>query len=378
MMVSIATGQHGGLRLLIVALLGDNKLASKIEPLIASELVEQIYLVRRIRFRAPKVVCYSPPGWMGKTVLLSELYRLAAVPYLCSTEDIHTLIGVGLPPHGMYVALAARLFRKPFIQIITGMNQLTFLERLPFGQKLLSFAIHRASSCCVRGENMGAYIEMKGVPARDIFIAPNVFEFPEISPEPLLPEFHIVTVASLTPVKRLDILLHAAAKLREQHEQLRVAIVGGALGSERETKRLISLSHELGLQQTVLFAGRVDHDNVVDYLNRSRVFVMTSESEGLPMAMIEAMSCGLPCVVPDVGDIAAVARHEHNALVVAPGDIDGFVSAISCLLGDENLYARLRHGALQLREEKAFEYSLDNVRRIWDQVLVQFPDAIRT
>jgi len=87
------------------------------------------------------------------------------------------------------------------------------------------------------------------------------------------------------------------------------------------------------------------------------------------MAMIEAMACGLPCVISDVSDIPTVAIHDHNALLVPVGDVDGFADQILRLLTDHELYDRLSANALKIREERQYEYSLENTVNTWNVFL---------
>ena len=87
------------------------------------------------------------------------------------------------------------------------------------------------------------------------------------------------------------------------------------------------------------------------------------------MAMIEAMSCGLPCIVPDDADITTLAKHEYNALVVPVGDTEGFANSISRLLTDQPLYDKLTQNARKIVTEKKEEYSLQNISVIWRQIL---------
>lgn len=98
----------------------------------------------------------------------------------------------------------------------------------------------------------------------------------------------------------------------------------------------LKMTREYGLSNNVHFAGQ--QADIYGYLKRSKVFIMTSEAEGLPMAMIEALSCGVPCIMPDDSDINTVAIHEMNSLVVPVGDVEAFAESIKRLLTDETLY----------------------------------------
>jgi glycosyltransferase involved in cell wall biosynthesis len=108
---------------------------------------------------------------------------------------------------------------------------------------------------------------------------------------------------------------------------------------------------------------------MASWLRRARLFVMTSRMEGLPMAMIEALTCGVPVVVPDVGDVTTVAKHGENAWVVRDQTPEAYAEAIVTLLSDEPRRARLAEGALALRERFAAEYSLEAAQRAWRRAL---------
>ena len=105
-------------------------------------------------------------------------------------------------------------------------------------------------------------------------------------------------------------------------------IVGdGPLRQELET-----LAAALGLGDAVEFAGqRVDVSSI---LGRSRVFVLTSKTEGLSLALMEAMMAGLPAVVSDVGDLGDLVRHGENGYLVDVQTPDRFAERIAAILKD--------------------------------------------
>ena len=153
-------------------------------------------------------------------------------------------------------------------------------------------------------------------------------------------------MGNLVAVKRLDMLLDAAARLLEARPGFRLVLVGdGVLRGELEAH-----AARLGLGEAARFVGAQGFDEIAHWLRRARVFVMTSEMEGLPQAMIEAMSCGVPVVIPDTGDVTTLARHGENALIVSPPTAAGFADAIGRLLDDPPLHARLAAGCLAMRD----------------------------
>jgi len=87
------------------------------------------------------------------------------------------------------------------------------------------------------------------------------------------------------------------------------------------------------------------------------------------MVVVEALSCGCPCVVSDVGDIRDIAVHERNSLVVDPLNVNEFSNACQRLLTDHELYKNLSQGARDIRKEKSEEFSLQYARGLWEKIL---------
>lgn len=106
----------------------------------------------------------------------------------------------------------------------------------------------------------------------------------------------------LDPMKDHETFLHAAALARRERPDLGFVCVGG--GWEGPGARLRELGRELGLESALVWAGpRADMPAVYNALD---LLCLSSVSEGFPNVVAEAMSCGLPCVVTDVGDAAGI------------------------------------------------------------------------
>ena len=163
-----------------------------------------------------------------------------------------------------------------------------------------------------------------------------------------LPDDAIVclNIGSLTPQKNRHSLLDAAAQLADI-EELRVLIVGSG-PEEEELKRRTS---ELGLSERVLFLGqRLD---IPDLLAASDVFVLSSDWEGLPITILEAMASGVPCVSTAVGGIPEALTDGVNGLIVEPGDPTALAGGLRRLACDAELRGRLA-GAARGEFERRF------------------------
>jgi glycosyltransferase involved in cell wall biosynthesis len=128
----------------------------------------------------------------------------------------------------------------------------------------------------------------------------------------------LVAVGNLYPVKDHATLLRALPEL----PGVRVAIAGR--GQEEEA--LLGLARELAVEDRVHLLGL--RDDVHTLLEAADVFVHPSRSEGLPLALLEAMAHRLPVVATHVGGIPEAARDGETAFLVAPGDCSALAGAI--------------------------------------------------
>ena len=355
---------------LVVAGMIDRKLFSKILPLMKSKTVTNIYLVRRDFVAGEKITCFSPSGCLQKNLVLAELYRVTAIVYVLLRYRPEVVIGIGLLLHGLYANILGTAFGKKKILLLMGKNDLalTYPHRKRLQRILLRVAF-LADFLATRGTRSRKWLAEKGFAKEKVFIPHNVFDFGAFSPRSLIKKYDMIYVGLLSPYKRIDLLLGVVHKLvSEKHlGNARLAIVGDG----KSRGKLERQCRQLKLSCHVDFLQPGDASYVCDLLNQSRVFVMTSQGEGLPMAMVEAMSCGLPVVIFDDADIGDVVRNGENGFLIRPGDLDGFAEAVSCLLMNPDLYEKIRVGALRIRAEYKQSYSLEGIRAVWERGLVR-------
>jgi glycosyltransferase involved in cell wall biosynthesis len=157
----------------------------------------------------------------------------------------------------------------------------------------------------------------------------------------------LVCIGRLDAAKGNSLLLRAVAKLPADCRDWSLAIVGD--GAERE--HLPALARQLGLSPRVTFLGY--RSDIADMLAAADVFVLPSLMEGLPMVLLEAMAATRAIVATTVGAIPDVVADDAQALLVAPGDVDGLVTAVGRFLADPELRARLGGAAAQ-RHQTSF------------------------
>jgi glycosyltransferase involved in cell wall biosynthesis len=125
-----------------------------------------------------------------------------------------------------------------------------------------------------------------------------------------------IHVGRLSKEKNQQLLLRAFKLVHQQHPQIKLTIVGE--GSEESTlKRLVT---DLALDKAVTFTGGQKKAKVKQLLHQHDAFVLTSNYEGLAVALLEAMAAGLPIISTRVGIVGRVIKHKQHLLIVPVGN----------------------------------------------------------
>lgn len=149
-----------------------------------------------------------------------------------------------------------------------------------------------------------------------------------------------VCVARLEQYKGVDVLLRALQLVQAQGIRVVMRVVGD--GAERDA--LASLARALGLRD-VRFVGAVAPDVVGEELRAAELMILPSRSEGLPLAIVEAMAYGLPVVATRVGGNAEVVDDGATGLLVAPEQPEALAASIVRLANDPDARRRMGEAA---------------------------------
>jgi L-malate glycosyltransferase len=134
--------------------------------------------------------------------------------------------------------------------------------------------------------------------------------------------FTFLFVGRMEPVKNLRLLLRAFKSALSQDPELRLWLVGD--GSQRRELEELAVSQQLGA--SIRFWGQ--QLDVAPFFDAADTFIMSSDSEGLPMSLLQAFSLGIPAIVTEVGGMAEVVRLGGSGLTVPPGDPEALCRAI--------------------------------------------------
>jgi glycosyltransferase involved in cell wall biosynthesis len=217
-----------------------------------------------------------------------------------------------------------------------------------------------------------------GIPRSRIATIPNGVRYAPPAPSTLREELGLtpgdrllVSVGNLYPVKGHHHLIEALALLADRHSTLHVAIAGrgdmaDALAASARSLGLTDRVHLLGLRSDV---GAV--------LAAADIFVLPSLSEGLPLALLEAMFAGRPIVASDVGDVGVALAHGDAGVLVEAGRTAELAAALDRLLRDPE---RCRDLGARAARRAATEYDVSRmVQRyiaVYDTLLGRRPPPL--
>ena len=169
----------------------------------------------------------------------------------------------------------------------------------------------------------------------------------------------VLCISSLDARKRIDVLLDAFRIVSRNHPRARCVILGsGPLESE-----LRKTTVELGLAGKVVFTGQVG--DVRSYIEVTDLFVLSSDREGLPLSVGEAMAYGVPCIATDVGGNKEIVSHGQTGLLVKPRSPEQLAEAIDYLLAHPEERCRMGANArTRVREHFDIEQAMGKLQHV--------------
>jgi len=357
---------------------GAERQLAAVVPLLQARGVEACILTRRLpgtmRFETVNGVPVYRLPVPGPKPLASLTFTLAALALIARLDPdlihAHELISPATT-----AVLAKQLFGKPVVATVHGSglsSDVLRLKRRFLGRSRLRILRREIDAFCVISAVIDSELAAEGVSAQKRIPIPNGVDVEHFAP--LAPERKaalrsrlalsvdaplVIFVGRLAPEKRVDLLIGLWDSVREAVPGARLLILGS--GPE-----------EAGLKQKasdgILFLG--SQPDVTPYLQAADLFVLPSAAEGLSLALLEALACGLPVIATSVGGNPEVIRHLETGWLVPPNDPGTLAEAIVTLLEDEKLQGKLRENA---RAHAVRNYSLvtmaDRLLDLYRQVL---------
>ncbi len=342
-------------------------------PLSRSNFVDEIIVLsdRPVDIDIDKVSFYCPSERMI-SIFGRMISRFLSLISLAVKYRPQIYMGYHIMPNAPFALIGARLFSGYSIYQMTGgpiqivdggfrsENPLLNATKKPSkAQETMLYALVRSfDAIVVRGGRAGIFLRENHL-SNNNFIITGAIDVTKFKPDnTVTKDYDIVTVTRLVPNKGVEAFLDCVYELKKHKPNIKAAIVGGGPLQQK----LEQSTAQLDIKDNVFFLGKLDQVNTV--LTRSRLFVLLSPSEGMSIAMLEAMSCGLPVVVTDVGDLQDVIRGHGSGILLESNNATEAAQNILSLLNDENLYESYSKSA---RDTIISYCSVDAITARWDQ-----------
>lgn len=309
--------------------------------------------------RHDNLLVINHKGRVGLTGWLS-VYRILK-KYNFDVIHTHNLAGL------LYGVPAAKLARIPVIHTNHGYVE---KEKRNIKLKLIEGLLSRLVDCyvCVSDRLLNDVEKRLHVSSKKILVIYNGVITPGRFNPVARYDKNIITigsVGSLIPIKNYRFLLEAFSEIAVKRQTCKLELVGD--GNQRS--ELERLRDSLNLQEKVTFRGKVT--NPEDYVSAFDVFVMVSLSEGLSLAILEAMSHRKICVVSDVGGNSEIIRDGENGFMFESNDRESFLSVMEKVL--DGLYTpemeAVREAAGRtVRNRFSLDITLEKYRECYEAV----------
>jgi glycosyltransferase involved in cell wall biosynthesis len=351
-----------------------NWVKNHVRPLALSEACRRVIMVADKKMEPlAKVEWVVPPSGL-RTLIGRTPARMLTYFWMARRLGPDICGGFHLLPNALLALVTARWIGAMALYFCVGgktefLGGAAFNEKFPFGRtgrmnpylerRLLTLA-GQFDQIITMGTGAKRFLEEREI-ASAISAVPGGIDDHYFSPNGDARKYDLIVTARLVPIKRLDVFLRVVAAASRSRPDLLAVIVGD--GEQRKT--LAALAGELGIADRVIFAGH--QEDVASYLRKSRLFLLTSDSEGLALSLMEAMMCGLPAVVSDVGDLGDLVENGRNGWRVPRREVDAYAEKAVRLLNDREL---LDSFSRQARQD-ALKLSVPATSRRWERILSQ-------
>lgn len=268
--------------------------------------------------------------WVGESA--SRLKRLVRVLKELRLDPPHVVQSQHFFANA-YAGMAARLCQVAGIGALRSNGRVEVSESGRLGGW---FNLHCPSMLAANSQMALQYAMARGLPAARLYFLPNVVDTERFQPprQPPAEPLTLLAVGRLAKEKRLDRFLTILSRLRTDYcLAVRGLIVGPQDPDQDLLPELENQARYLGLvPDGVRFRGGLPDTRSL--YREAAVCVLTSDYEGTPNVLLEAMACGLPVVASNVGGVPAIVRHGQTGFLLEPHDTDGFAAALAEIARD--------------------------------------------
>lgn len=276
-----------------------------------------------------------------------------------------------------YGTLGALTGYHPFVVTAWGSDILIMPRKYRWNERVVKYVLKRSDIITCDGENIKEAMIRLGLEPEKIAIISHGVDTRRFRPIPkdggLCNELGIsnspviISIRHLDPIYNVETLINSVPLVLKQVPEAKFLIVGRGV----QEGYLKELARSLKILGSVRFVGEVSHDEVPRYLSLADIYVSTSLSDGgVSVSLMEAMACGLPPIVTDVGDNRKWIKDGENGFIIPTRDPESLAEKIIYLLGNGELRNKMGKINRQLIGERASYWKeMERMERLYERLV---------
>lgn len=276
--------------------------------------------------------------------------------YLLNNQDVSCYIV--MLPITIFMLLRLKRFTRSKIIIAErcNPNSYSFIKR-----QMMKYSAKRCDGLIVQTREISKWYEK--IKIKDKVIIPNAINRDVILPDRKSIDKKIVAVGRIEKQKNYPMLISAFAMFDKDYPDYRLEIYGRG-SQEKSIRKLIEKKELTGKIKLMGYATDIS-ERIAD----ATCFVMTSNFEGIPNALIEAMCIGVPCIATDCdgGGAKELIHNGKNGILINKNDIKELTVSLDKIVADESFAKGLSAEAVKLRKELSYEKVYD----MWSSFIMQ-------
>jgi len=273
-------------------------------------------------------------------------------------------------PQGLLGLILSRILRVPLVVTTAGLDVNQYMKK-GFLKPFISFVLRHAASVIAVSKPIRAVLLQYGI-SRSVFIPNCIDPFSVSVTEVEAFRKSILFVGTLTERKRPLLLLQGFHQVLAQVPDAELIMVGD--GPLRDA--VVGKITELGLQRNVRLESRVSKEHLDKLRAKSAIFVLPSTSEGLSIALLEAMAAGQAIVASRNESHESVLDHGETALMFRVDDAQDLASNLTRVITDKNLRATISSGGRRLCiQAYSNSYAAKQLEGLYEKVYADYQAA---
>lgn len=266
-------------------------------------------------------------------------------------------------PTGLIVAITTKFIRLPFFVTAHGMDINRFVDSFIFTH-LIAYALNSSDRTIAVSENLAEKMKSMHVDKNKISVLRNAVDTDRFKPmknreirnvygineKTLL----ILFVGYLDDFKGIFELINAFYEIKKENRNTLLMMVGTGPKKSELNERI----SKLGLENSVILTGKISPIDIHKYYQAADIFVLPSYTEGggPPLVVLEAMACGVPVIVSDVGGMPEVIKDGENGFVVPVKNEEDLVKKLNVLINNTKLRENFKKNSYKLVEKEFSQY----------------------